>query len=187
MDKVRGITTTTLEPSVTALRVVTAHPMLVCIDDMPVRALGAGSHKYVFRVDEGADLSLHPVDLKSEYGYSLKIKPTQRGELVDDLPPPEPPAPDSYLARIRAAVRANFGVNRESFEAIAGQPYERDDDLFEEEEIALAKEEAKAKAKAKRTAEKAAEAATKPEGTPSIPEGGGAAPEASDGSQSQNQ
>lgn len=139
------------------LRVATAFPLLICINEIPIRAFPAGTARLRFRThDEHDSLTIQPTELKKPYGVSLEVRNRQKGETLDDLPPPQPVPPDNYLAMVREKVRQSMGINRENF-ADDDRPsiYEVPDDadlIFEETEEDRRKEAAKA-AKAKKEAE----------------------------------
>ncbi|AXL14856.1 hypothetical protein [Microviridae sp.] len=119
-----------------ACRISTTVPILVSLDSVPVKALPVGSHKLVLR---GAGKLEYD---SSEKGGStlidIQTRLSRPGEEIDDKPPPQPAAPDNFLAQIREKVRRDMGVQRESFADFPSR-YEVNHDMFEEEEEALAK------------------------------------------------
>ncbi|AXL14851.1 hypothetical protein [Microviridae sp.] len=137
-----GAQSQNLTYGVHAIRVSTTIPLLVSFDENPIATLAVGTHKNVIR--GAGKLSFDPAG-KGEYHVNVQTKPSQPGELLDHEPPPQPAAPENFLAQIREKVRQSLGPMREAFDA---QPsiYETDSLLFEEEEAALADQEQKRQA-----------------------------------------
>ncbi|AXL14842.1 hypothetical protein [Microviridae sp.] len=122
-----------------AIRVSTTVPLLVSFNENPVATLAIGNHKNVYR--GSGKLSFDPAG-KGEYHVAVKTKPSQPGELLDHKSPPQPQAPENFLAQIREKVRQSLGPMREAFDDVPSI-YETDSELFEEEEMALAEQEKK--------------------------------------------
>ncbi|AXL15617.1 hypothetical protein [Microviridae sp.] len=139
------------------IKYATTAPILINLQNDPVRALPPGSGTLVLRNCEGL-LSVDNTAPKVPFKFDITTRKQEKGEKVDNLPPPQPAPPDNYLAQIREKVRQSFGVIREDF---ASQPtmYEQGDvDLFEEDLKELKKEEWKKKQAEKKAAEEEAAA-----------------------------
>lgn len=146
------------------IRVETAYPLLLSAGGEPIRALAAGSHSFVSRLNDPVELQVDPTEPKAPYSLLIASKEIPYGEKTDDIPPPEPPAPDNYLQQLRYKVRQQMGVTREAF-ADRQSPYEIGDmpPLFEEEEKIIAdKRAAAAKLKAEAAKAEAKEEPPKP-------------------------
>lgn len=119
-------------------------PLLVSVDDDPVRTLAPGNHRFV--VKGGGKLSLDTTDAKAEFTCKITSRRSQPGEEINDDPPPQPPAPENFLQQIRMKVRQQLGVTREAF-AERSSIYETDTELFEEDEERIAQARARQEAK----------------------------------------
>lgn len=133
MDTQKGAYKATLEPGVHRINYALPFPALVSIGSQPVATIGPGKGKHVFRTYEPYDFEIDVTDAKTKWGLGITSKPTQLGEEFDDLPPPEPPAPDNYLQMMRVRVRQEMGIMREEFTR-GRSPYEMGViDTFEED------------------------------------------------------
>lgn len=127
-----GKTKIDLEYGIHKIEVVNTYPLLISLNDEPIRALKGGNHRFVLRGAVGG-LQVDPTEAKTPYQISITSRPSQKGEQMDDLPPPQPAPPDNFLAKIREQVRQSMGVTREAFSEFQ-TPYEMGDtELFEEE------------------------------------------------------
>lgn len=109
----------------------TVDPILVSLDGVPQTVI-RGKGKAVIK--GGGTLELD-VTSKKKFRFDVTSKESRHKEVLDDLPPPQPPRRDNFLAMIRHKVRMEMGITRENF-AERLSPYElRTDDgfLFEEE------------------------------------------------------
>lgn len=120
------------------IEVANTFPLLISFNDVPVRALQPGQHKFVLKTGSGV-INIDPTEPKLPYGFEVHSRRSTLGEEVDDLPPPAPPSPDNYLQMIAMQVRQSMGVIRENFEERPSL-YETDNAMFEEEEAAAIKE-----------------------------------------------
>ncbi|AXL14865.1 hypothetical protein [Microviridae sp.] len=143
--------------------VVTPFPLLVSFNSTPVKAIQAGTHKFVLKLVDGV-IDIDPTEPKGEYAFNIHSRPSTAGEMVDNLPPPPPPRPDNYLQQVALRVRQSMNVVREAFDDYPSV-YETDGELFEEEEAEEKKafNEQKRKEAKKKAVEKAK---AKSEGSP---------------------
>lgn len=154
----------TLQEGVHRIKTDATFPLLISLDDQPVRATSPGSQRFIVR--GAGKLSIDPSEPKKPYGFNvLAWRPSQKGEQLDDIPPPDPAPPANYLQAMRQKIRQQMGVIREDFNA-RPSIYELGDaePLFEEQEAALQKQ-AKANALAESNDAAQASSSTEPEGT----------------------
>ena len=110
----------------------TTFPILLSMDGEPVAVLN-GEGKKVLRNMAG-NLTLDVTEPKKPYGFRIQSRQGWKGEKMDDLPPPQPPAPDNYLQMIRQKVRQQMGIIREEPFNRGQTMYELGDiDVFEED------------------------------------------------------
>lgn len=113
------------------IRIATTFPMLASWDDVPVRTIPVGTHKFQIQQAKGT-LTLDVTEPKDYYGIEIVSRESQPGEKIDDLPPPEPPAPDSFLKQMRQKIMQERAFDRENFDG-ALTPYQLVEQDFEEE------------------------------------------------------
>lgn len=139
----KGTFSTELKHGFHRVEISTKFPVLVSLGNDIVDAVGIGKHTLVIR-NRGGRLSIDPSDPKGVYGLSIKSRDSQKGEAFDDLAPPDPAPPNSYLAKLRLKVKNSMGIIREEF-ADRKTMYEVVDNLDEFEEERHARQQAEAK------------------------------------------
>lgn len=112
--------------------------------------LRPGFDRLALRLQHFEHVAIRAPEAKAEFAYTMTCRELQKGETIDDLPPPAPTQPSNVLARIRNEVRRQMGAQREGFLDFVPEDrlpgYELPDDvepLFEEEEAAIAAQQAK--------------------------------------------
>lgn len=131
MEKLKGHLKRTLPFGNHTINVATPFPILVSWNGDPVRTIPVGTHRFTLRQLSG-ELALDVTEPKDFYGFSIVTKESQKGELIDDLPPPEPAPADNFLKQMRARVEQQRGVQRENFDGHR-TPYQDAPQMFEEE------------------------------------------------------
>ena len=115
------------------LQINTKFPLLISLDNEPQHVAVPGKNKLIIRTEEGGILQIDPSDPKSEYGLTVTPYAQSKYDPVSDKSPPERPAPNNYIARLRQMTRDQMQILREEF-ADQRSIYEIGDvDRFEEQ------------------------------------------------------
>lgn len=97
------------------LQINTKVPLLFSVDGEPEYACGAGKNKLIIKNEKDIELEIDPSDPKAKYAIAIKYYDARKAEKIDDKAPPQPAAPQSWLAAMRVKVRQEMGITRENF------------------------------------------------------------------------
>lgn len=113
------------------IRYQTTTPILLSVNEQPVRALNTGSGSFTLRNFEGT-LSVDPSEPKQPYGLEIKTREFVKGEEFDEAPVPQPAQSPNWLTQMRERVKMSMGIIREEFAEQGRTMYEVTDDEAEE-------------------------------------------------------